>query len=115
MNPPRLLGIDGGGTSTTAWLADAEGGVLGRGVAGPSNAKAIGEGAAHAALAEAIEVAFADAGLPPTPAEVACFGLAGYDRPEDKRLLEEWSNSARWAGRLVLVNDGDLVLAAGTP
>ena len=39
---PTLLGIDGGGTSTVAWLADAGGRVLGRGRAGPSNAKAVG-------------------------------------------------------------------------
>ena len=38
---PCLLGVDGGGTSTTAWLADGEGRVLGRGQAGPSNIKAI--------------------------------------------------------------------------
>ena len=37
-----LLGVDGGGTSTTAWLADSEGVVLGRGVGGPSNIKAVG-------------------------------------------------------------------------
>jgi N-acetylglucosamine kinase-like BadF-type ATPase len=46
---------------------------------------------------------------------VACLGVAGFDRPEDKALLGEWSIAGKWADRLVLVNDGDLVVAAGTP
>jgi N-acetylglucosamine kinase-like BadF-type ATPase len=115
MSPPLLLGIDGGGTTTTAWLADADGHVLGRGRSGPSNVKAIGPDAAREALSRAIADAFSKAGLPPAPAEVACLGLAGYDRPEDRALLEQWSGAAGWARRLVLVTDGDLVLAAGTP
>ena len=115
MKPPILLGIDGGGTSTTAWLADAGGKVLGRGVAGPSNIKAIGAEAARAGLGRSIGLAFDDAGLEIEPVEVACLGLAGYDRPEDKRWLESWAAGAALARRLILVNDGDLVIAAGTP
>ena len=115
MNQPELLGIDGGGTATTAWLADAEGKVLGRGRAGPSNAKAVGAPAAAAALGKAIGSAFEDAGLEVAEVEVACLGLAGFDRPDDRRMLEEWAEGSKWARRLVLVNDGELVIAAGTP
>ena len=43
---PLLLGVDGGGTSTVALLARPEGDPVGRGVAGPSNAKAVGVAAA---------------------------------------------------------------------
>jgi N-acetylglucosamine kinase-like BadF-type ATPase len=46
---------------------------------------------------------------------VACLGLAGFDRPEDRHVLRAWSAGGGWADRLVLVNDGDLVVAAGTP
>jgi N-acetylglucosamine kinase-like BadF-type ATPase len=49
------------------------------------------------------------------PVAVACLGLAGFDRPEDKQLLSEWAETGHWAERLLLVNDGDLVVAAGTP
>ena len=111
----RLLGVDGGGTSTVAWLAAPGGQVLGRGQAGPSNAKAIGKAAAQAALASAIGQAYADAKIEPTPADVACFGLAGFDRPDDRQVLRAWMEQSAWARRSVLVNDGDLVLAAGTP
>ena len=48
---PLLLGIDGGGTSTEAWLATPGQKVIGRGQAGPSNAKAVGLDAARGALA----------------------------------------------------------------
>ena len=113
MNEPILLGIDGGGTSTTALLADADGNVLGRGRGGPSNAKAVGEAAARASLSDSISTAFRDAGIAETPADVACLGLAGFDRDEDRKLLAEWGT--RWGRRLMLVNDGELVLAAGTP
>jgi N-acetylglucosamine kinase-like BadF-type ATPase len=112
---PALLGVDGGGTSTLAWLADADGRVLGRGRAGPSNAKAVGPDVARGAIGRAIAQAFDDAGAPAGPVAVACLGLAGFDRPDDRSLLTGWVERERWADRLVLVNDGDLILAAGTP
>ena len=113
-HPVRLLGVDGGGTATEAWLAEPGCRVLGRGTAGPSNAKAVGLEAARRALDSAIRAAFENAGLISAPVAVACLGLAGFDRPADRKILTGWVNEARWADRLVLVNDGDLVVAAGT-
>ncbi len=110
-----LLGVDGGGTSTVALLGRDDGMPIGRGMAGPSNAKAVGNAAARQALEDAIGAAFHSAGLEVRPVAVACLGLAGFDRPEDKQLLGEWAESGHWAERLLLVNDGDLVVAAGTP
>ncbi len=112
-----ILGVDGGGSSTEAWLAElgAEGAILGRGAAGPSNAKAVGLASARAALEAAVRGAFDNAGLDPEPVESACLGLAGFDRPEDRAVLAGWADETQLARRLVLVNDGDLVVAAGTP
>ena len=115
MTQRMLLGVDGGGTSTEAWLAEVGGEVLGRGVSGPSNAKAVGMEAARQALDAALDAAFDDAGLEPAPVDAACLGLAGFDRPDDRTILTGWADEARLARRLVLVNDGDLVVAAGTP
>lgn len=109
-----LLGIDGGGTSTVAWLTDASGELLGHGRSGPSNVKAIGPESARAALDQAIAAAFADAAIPRQAVNSACFGIAGFDRPEDRDLLRAWSDESGWAHFLTLVNDGDLLLAAGT-
>ena len=61
----RLLGIDGGGTTTEAWLAEPGCHVLGRGTSGPSNAKAVGLEAARRALDTAIRGAFDAAGSYP--------------------------------------------------
>jgi N-acetylglucosamine kinase-like BadF-type ATPase len=115
MSAIALLGIDGGGTSTTAWLADAQGRVLGRGQAGPSNITAVPIQEARDAVNKSIASAFADAGQAHHQVDLACLGLAGFDRPDNKRMLSEWADRGRWARRLVLVNDGDLVVAAGTP
>jgi N-acetylglucosamine kinase-like BadF-type ATPase len=115
MTQQIVLGVDGGGTSTEAWLAGPGGEILGRGASGPSNAKAVGMDAARQALDAAIRAAFDDARLAPAPVDAACLGLAGFDRPEDRAILSGWADEARVAHRLVLVNDGDLVVAAGTP
>jgi len=109
------MGIDGGGTATEAWLAAPAGNVLGRGTAGPSNAKAVGLEAARNAIDGAIAAAFAAAGLSPFPVDLICLGLAGFDRPDDRTLLTGWADQGRWGRRLLMVNDGDLVVAAGTP
>ncbi|HEY2155142.1 MAG TPA: BadF/BadG/BcrA/BcrD ATPase family protein [Isosphaeraceae bacterium] len=112
MNGPLILGMDGGGTDTTTWLADANGDVLGRGKSGPSNIKAVGANAARNALDLSLLAAFQDAGLPVGPVESSCLGLAGFDRPRDKEWLASWASESAWARRLVLVNDGDLVVAS---
>ncbi|HWE39345.1 MAG TPA: BadF/BadG/BcrA/BcrD ATPase family protein, partial [Isosphaeraceae bacterium] len=112
MNGPLILGMDGGGTDTTTWLADADGTVLGRGRSGPSNIKAVGANAARNALDLSILAAFQDAGVPVGPIEVACLGLAGFDRPRDKEWLRSWASESAWARKLVLHNDGDLVVAS---
>jgi N-acetylglucosamine kinase-like BadF-type ATPase len=112
---PLLLGVDGGGTSTDARLALRDGRIIGVGKAGPSNAKTVGVERARDALGAAIAAAFADANFEPKAVASACFGLAGFDRPDDRALLAQWVSESRWAERLTQVNDGDLVVAAGTP
>src|SRR3954469_21787392 len=92
-----LLAVDGGGTSTVALLGRKDGVPIGAGTAGPSNAKAVGNAAARQALDAAISAAFTSAGLVAGPATVACLGLAGFDRPEDKQLLGEWAETGHWA------------------
>jgi N-acetylglucosamine kinase-like BadF-type ATPase len=115
MSDTLILGMDGGGTGTTTWIADVDGNILGRGKSGPSNIKAVGANAARNALDLSIIAAFQDAGLQIQPVEVSCLGLAGFDRPRDREWLQAWAAESAWARRLVLVNDGDLVVAAGTP
>jgi N-acetylglucosamine kinase-like BadF-type ATPase len=42
-------------------------------------------------------------------------GLSGVDRPADQHLIHSWSAERRLARALLVVNDAQLVVAAGTP
>jgi len=110
-----ILGVDGGGTRTTAWLGYSVDEILGTGKSGPSNAKAVGVNAAKLALCEAIDQAFIEGKTERRPVDVGCLGLAGFDREDDRRLLWEWNRRQLWADDLVFASDGELVVAAGTP
>ena len=93
------LGVDGGGTSTAAWLGAADGTVLGRGARGRRTPRRSASRPPRAALEQAIAAAFADAGLAPRAVAVACLGLAGFDRPEDRAHAREWAEAGQWADR----------------
>jgi glucosamine kinase len=72
-----ILGIDGGGTSCRAALADGQGRLLGRGKSGASNILTDPDTALKH-IREAAEHAFADAGIEPDLASTsAILGLAG--------------------------------------
>ena len=102
-NPNLVLGIDGGGSKTTALLADLSGNILGQGKAGASNMQALGEQAARRTLVDAVETAFADAHLPRQPAAIAGLGLSGVDRPEDHARVQQWVRQERLANKAVIV------------
>jgi N-acetylmuramic acid 6-phosphate etherase len=110
-----LIGIDGGGTKTVALLADLEGRVIGRGIAGPSNYQVAGLQAAADALKQAMHAAFADAQLEPRLPCAMGLGLAGVDRPDDFAAIRAWAAEHLPGVRTVIVNDAMIVLAAGTP
>jgi N-acetylmuramic acid 6-phosphate etherase len=112
--PDLVLGIDGGGSHTTAFLARGET-VLGRGSGGPSNLQAVGVGRAFAALDQAVEQAFAAAGVLRGTVAAACLGLAGADRPDDRDVIGGWSTSVALAAHVEVTSDAALLLAAGTP
>ncbi len=106
-----LLGIDGGGTKTTALLADREGRVLGRSVSGPSNYNAVG----FEAACTAIETAIAGA-RQCQPGELAalCLGLAGAGRQEDREKFLAWAVGHFPKTKILVVSDAEILLAAGS-
>lgn len=110
-----VLGIDGGGSKTLALVADRTGEVLGRGTAGPSNYQGIGLAPALAALESATAAAIAAAGCEYGALAAACVGLAGVDRPADRQRLAAWAAGYLPGVPVAIVNDAQLVLAAGTP
>lgn len=111
-----VLGIDGGATKTVALLGEAATGrVIGHARSRGSNFHAHDPSAAFAELDSAIAGAFADARLSRRPVVAMCAGLSGVSRPEDEQLVMSWVRQRAIAERLVIANDGWLVIAAGTP
>lgn len=104
-----FLGVDGGGTKTTAVLVDDAGVERGRGDAGSGNQSGVGFDAAVANIYAAVTMAAAQANTTP-PFARAWVGLAGVDRPADIARfllpLRELSAAAR------VTNDAELLLSA---
>jgi N-acetylglucosamine kinase-like BadF-type ATPase len=119
MSDPLVIGVDGGGTKTVAWLApldDPSGrAVLGRGLAGPGNPRAAGFDVAQANIAQAIEAAFFDAKLPRLPAAAACFGLAGAGRAAEQEQIAAWATARGIAAKVRVCHDAEPILAAAAP
>lgn len=111
---PLLLAIDGGGTKTDCHLAvfDGQLRILGKGLSGPSNLRALGPQQALANLDAAVAAAFASAGLQRSTATAACLALAGADRTSEQMQILEWAGSAQLASQLRIVNDAVPLLYA---
>jgi N-acetylglucosamine kinase-like BadF-type ATPase len=125
MSHELLLGVDGGGTSTQAVVTDLQGQVLGRGTGPGSNHHRVGFDQLRRSISVAVEEALrpligppTDAGQPAwrrAPLAAACLGLAGVDTPEDADRVSRWAREEALAPLVSVVNDSELVLAAGTP
>ncbi len=85
-----VIGIDGGGTSCKAAVADLSGKVHGRGRAGPANVFTDLDGPAHHII-EASQAALADAGLAHVSLKQipAFLGLAGFTTDTDISAITE--------------------------
>ena len=113
-----VLGVDGGGTKTIAWLARIEGGslpVVGRGEAGTSNPQAAGWPTALDNVQCAIDRALLAASAGRTPVRAACLALAGTGRDADRQRVEAWAQRSGFSEQVLVVHDALPVLAAGTP
>jgi N-acetylglucosamine kinase-like BadF-type ATPase len=124
-SPELLLAVDGGGTKTQAVIADLDGKVLARGLAPSSTVHNVGFEQSCRALTTAIEGALVNVLGPQARSEghiwrsariaAACFGLAGIDSPEDEAEVSRWIREQAITTRFSVVNDSELILAAGTP
>ena len=104
------LGIDGGGTSTTARVTDSRGRVRGRGAAGPSNPVKVGLPAAKREILAAARQALAD--VPRSQIRAVCVGLAGADRTQVSRPILNWLPRAIPAQAHLLTTDAAIALEA---
>lgn len=119
MSEPLVIGVDGGGTKTVAWLApldDPSGQtVLGRGLAGPGNPRAAGFETAQANIDAAIGATFAEAKLPRATVAAACFGLAGAGRESEQERIVTWAANRGIAAKIRVCHDAEPILAAAAP
>lgn len=117
-NTSLVLGIDGGGTKTLAWLAPADSRApvapLGQGTGGPSNPRAVGIEAARHNIKAAVECAFQDAGRAVERVAGICLALAGVGAPSMRKAVLQWCTEQQFAERVDVVHDAHAVLQAGT-
>ncbi len=129
-----FLGIDGGGTRTTAWLADEKNRILARSVVGPTNPLKVGLETTQRELLRATREVLRQAGVKfsvaalsarrkkrsavrrrrhsPPALEAVCVGLAGSDRPQVHRRLFAWLRRAVPARHHLLTTDAAVALRA---
>tara|TARA_R110002072_G_scaffold164879_5_gene317958 strand:- start:16177 stop:17142 length:966 start_codon:yes stop_codon:yes gene_type:complete len=119
-----ILGIDGGGTKTVAWLARCDFTnksdvtntmeIIGRGRSGSSNVRGVGFETALDHLNQAVERAFADAELSRVTVESACLALAGAGREVEQQRIRSWADQCQLTSQLTVVDDALPVLYAAS-
>jgi N-acetylglucosamine kinase-like BadF-type ATPase len=109
-----VLGVDGGGTSTHALVADERGTVRGFGFSGPSNWEDIGFDAAIASVVVAAREAMEAAGTAPESIEAAVYGLAGIDFASDESRMSGVQPTLGVNGPFQVLNDSFVAMRAGT-
>lgn len=119
-----FVGVDGGGTKTTALIARNIGSrgaapewdMFGRGVGGPSNPNNVGFDASAAAVAEAIRAAVADSGRSVEMFAGVCAGIAGAGSAESRgKLGDRLKELGVRAKTLDVTSDLMILFDAGTP
>jgi N-acetylglucosamine kinase-like BadF-type ATPase len=107
-----FLGIDGGGTHTTVWLADGGLTPIARVKAGPSNPVKVGIANAQRELARAYRKALRDARVRPSKLDGVCAGLSGGDNAQIQRSIVRWMRKAIPARAHLVTTDAAVTLAA---
>jgi N-acetylglucosamine kinase-like BadF-type ATPase len=112
-----VLAVDGGGAKTDLALLESNGALLSVVRGGGSQAYYLGVQGCVAVLEGLLEAAAGRAGLDPRARPVASTAqllLAGMDLPEELSALRAAIERRHWSERLVVGNDTEAVLRAGT-
>src|SRR5215471_15955884 len=107
-----FLGVDGGGTQTTACLAEEGGRILARSEAGPSNPLKVGSRIAQRGILQAVTEALRQARLKAVTFDAVCVGLGGVDRAQVHGPILKWLRKAVPARFHLLTTDGAIALHA---
>jgi N-acetylglucosamine kinase-like BadF-type ATPase len=112
-----VVAVDGGGVKTDLALLDASGELLSLVRGGSSQAHYLGVEGTVEVLEGLLEAAALRAGLEPWGRPIASTAqllLAGIDLPEELAALRVAMEKRRWSQRLVIGNDTEALLRAGT-
>lgn len=113
-----VIGVDGGGSSTTAWLAKSRGQdePLGIGNSGGSNLnQAESFESAFENVESAIDNAFAAASCQRKKVATAVLALAGCGRPEERARIEQLALKRGIAAHVKIVSDASPLLMLASP
>ena len=112
-----LLGIDGGGSKTTALIASlndqGEISVLGCGRGGPSNLRLAGTDTSLANLNQALDRALAEANITGADIDCSVLALAGSSSDDIHEIISTWAASRGLRSELEIVHDILPVLVKG--
>jgi len=110
-----FLGVDSGGTKTTAVLVDIEGNFVAQATAGPTDIINAGKASAVEEIKKCVEKVLFDSGASIKDIEYACFGMSGYgDVACAEQNIEEVVNSVLSYKR-VIINDVRAALEGAIP
>lgn len=108
-----VLGVDGGSSKTHALVLEETGAARGFGRAGCGNHQIFGLEHALGEIDRAVRTAVAMAGLGGDLVDVACYGLAGADFPEDYARLQVALQTLYSARAVLVKNDTLAAMRAG--
>jgi N-acetylglucosamine kinase-like BadF-type ATPase len=109
---PYYLGIEGGGTRTTACLASERRRIVACSASGPSNPLKVGFDSAQQQILLAARRVLREVRLRPGELKAVCVGLAGVDRPQVHRRLFDWLQRSIPARFHYLTSDAAIALEA---
>src|SRR5579871_6271267 len=98
------IGVDGGGTKTTAVVYAEGSGVIASATRGPANYRSVGEEAASANIAAAIRTALDDARRTLNDMAAICLCLAGFDTELDLSVPHEAMRQLGYEGIVIIEN-----------
>jgi len=100
-----VVGVDGGGTKTAAAVVGDDLGVIGSGIAGPSNYRSVGMEASSGNIAAAISSALAAAQVSLDALDAICLCLAGFDTDLDLPVPQRAIALLGFKGATIFEND----------
>lgn len=100
-----VVGVDGGGTKTTAVVYGENSGVQGTATTGPSNSRSIGIEEASGNIARSIARALSAANLAISDVSAICTCLSGFDTDLDLPVPQSALRQLNYTGPAIMEND----------